>query len=250
MTRTHNISSGLIRASGGCIITHMSIYAISDLHLSLDSPKPMDIFGEAWRDHDKRIAQNWDALVTGDDTVLIAGDHSWALKFEEAAADIEFIANRPGRKILIRGNHDYWWRRESTNRIQKLLPESITLLHGRGIVVENIGITGTRGWRMEEGETGIEAGGQRVMNRELTYFERGLSEIPDDVTKRIAMLHYPPFDADLQPNAFTELLHKYKVDIVVYGHIHSGAVLEGDVNGVDYKLVAVDHTGFKPVLIV
>jgi hypothetical protein len=227
----------------------MSIYAISDLHLSLGKPKPMDIFGDAWKDHDKCIAQNWDGVVTERDTVLVAGDHSWALKFEDAVPDLEFIAARPGRKILIRGNHDYWWRRESANRIQKLLPESITLMHGQGLVIENIGITGTRGWRVEEGETGIEAGGERVMKRELSYLERGLSEIPDDVTKRIVMLHYPPFDADQQPNAFDKLLRKYRVDTVVYGHIHSGFFLEGNVDGVEYKLVAVDHTGFRPVLI-
>lgn len=227
----------------------MSIYAISDLHLSLGKDKPMDIFGDAWKSHEKKIAENWDAMVTDDDTVLMAGDHSWALKFEDAAQDIEYIANRPGRKILIRGNHDFWWRRESTNRIQKLLPESIVLLHGRGMVVENIGITGTRGWRFEEGEMGAEAGNERVMKRELVYLERGLKEIPDSVAKKIVMLHYPPYDADLKPNIFADMLHEYKVDVVVYGHIHSGAFLEGNVDGIDYRLVAVDHTGFKPVLV-
>jgi len=126
----------------------MSIYAISDLHLSLSGNKPMDIFGEAWRDHARRIAENWDSIVGPNDTVLLAGDHSWALKFEEAKPDLDYIAARPGRKILIRGNHDYWWRREATNRMQRVLPESITLLHGHALVVENVGITGTRGWRI------------------------------------------------------------------------------------------------------
>ncbi|MEN6355446.1 MAG: metallophosphoesterase [Armatimonadota bacterium] len=227
----------------------MSIFAISDLHLSLGKEKPMDVFGDAWKDHAAKIADNWDKMVSDDDTVLLAGDLSWALKFEEAAPDIEYIAGRPGKKILIRGNHDYWWRRESTNRIQKILPESITLLMGRGIIIGDIGITGTRGWRIEEGQTGIEAGDQRVMDRELAYLKRGLGEIPDNVTKKIVMLHYPPFDADLKPNTFVQVLQDHQVDILVYGHIHSGAFLEGDIGGIQYHLAAVDHTNFRPLLI-
>lgn len=227
----------------------MAIYAISDLHLSLNSPKPMDIFGDVWRDHDKKIAANWDAVVKDDDTVLIAGDSSWALRFEEARQDLDYIASRPGLKILIRGNHDYWWRRESTNRIQRELPERMHLMHGHGIVVDNIGITGTRGWRIEQGDS-AEAGNDKVMRRELIYLERGLQEIPADVDQKIVMLHYPPFNADMTPNEFSDMLQAYNVNILVYGHIHSGYYLEGDVNGIQYKLVSVDHTGFAPVLIV
>lgn len=227
----------------------MAIWAISDLHLSLGGDKPMDIFGEIWRDHPERIAENWDEMVKPEDTVLIAGDNSWALKLEQAQQDLEWIAARPGTKIMIRGNHDYWWRRESTNRIQKGLPPGIRLLHGRGIVVENVGVTGTRGWRIELDDD-PDAGDERVMRRELAYLERGLREIPDGVEKRIAVLHYPPFDADLEPNAFAELLEAHNVDTLVYGHIHTGYYLEGRFNGVDYKLVSVDHTDLKPVLIV
>ena len=227
----------------------MSIYAISDLHLSLAKPKPMDIFGDAWQDHHQRIAAAWDEIVLPEDTVLVAGDHSWALRFDGALPDLEYIAARPGKKILIRGNHDYWWRREGTNRMQSKLDQSIYLMHGRGIVVDNIGITGTRGWRVEEGDES-ESGDARVMNRELMYLERGLREIPETVDKRIVMLHYPPFDSDMEPNQFAELLQTYHVDILVYGHIHGGPYLEGDVNGIEYRLVAVDHTDFRPVLIV
>ncbi|MCL5105312.1 MAG: metallophosphoesterase [Armatimonadetes bacterium] len=226
----------------------MPIYAISDLHLSLGKHKPMDIFGEAWRDHDKRIAANWDAVVSPEDTVLVAGDHSWALRLDEAKPDLQYIAERPGRKILIRGNHDYWWRRESTNRIQAIVDESICLMQGRAVVVENVGITGTRGWRVEL-EEDPDAGDDRVMKRELAYLERGLKEMPKKVDKRLVMLHYPPFNADLEPNEFADLLQAYNVDILVYGHIHTGYYLEGNVNGVEYRLVSVDHTEFRPVLI-
>lgn len=226
----------------------MAIYAISDLHLSLKGIKPMDIFGEIWHNHPEKIAENWDAMVAPEDTVLIAGDHSWELRFDGATADLEWIANRPGAKLMIRGNHDYWWRREATSRIQQELPESIRLLHGRGIVVEGIGITGTRGWRVELDDD-PDAGDERVMRRELMYLERGLSEIPKDVERKIVMLHYPPFDADLELNQFAEIIEAHSVDLVIYGHIHTGYYLEGDYNGVEYKLVSVDHTDMKPVLI-
>lgn len=231
------------------IIKTMPIYAISDLHLSYANPKPMDIFGEAWKDHDQRIAENWDAVVNPEDTVLVAGDNSWALRFDDALPDLDYIAARPGHKILIRGNHDYWWRREATNKMQAQIPYGITLMQGKAVVVNNIGITGTRGWRIEL-EEDKDAGDSRVMRRELNYLERGLQSIPESVDKRIVMLHYPPFNADLEPNEFADLLQAYKVDILVYGHIHTGLYQEGDMNGVEYRLVSVDHTGFKPVLII
>ncbi|MCL4499237.1 MAG: metallophosphoesterase [Chloroflexi bacterium] len=227
----------------------MSIYAISDLHLSFANPKPMDIFGSEWRNHAERIAANWDETVREEDTVLVAGDHSWALHFEHALPDLDFIAHRPGRKILIRGNHDYWWRREQTNKIQSQVHESIFLMQGRSVVIENVGITGTRGWRIESAED-PDVGDVRVMQRELNYLARGLREMPENVEKKIVMLHYPPFDTDLTPNAFAEMLKAFDVDILVYGHIHSGAYLEGDVDGIRYRLVSVDHVGFRPVEII
>ena len=227
----------------------MSIFAISDLHLSLAKPKPMDIFGDMWLDHHDRIADAWAGIVSTEDTVLVAGDHSWALRFDEAQLDLDFIARRPGKKILIRGNHDYWWRREATNKLQSKVDSSIYLMHGRGIVVDNIGITGTRGWRLEEGDD-AESNDARVVNRELMYLERGLQEIPENVERKIVMLHYPPFDSDMEPNQFAEMLQAYHVDVLVYGHIHGGTYLEGDVNGIQYHLVAVDHTDFRPVMII
>lgn len=226
----------------------MAIYAISDLHLSHAHPKPMHIFGEHWRDHPELIARNWDAVVSPEDTVIVVGDHSWALKLEDAKPDIDYIAQRPGRKLLVRGNHDYWWRREATNRVASQLPEGIELLHGHAVLVEGVGITGTRGWRIELDED-TDAGDERVMNRELMYLERGLSEIPSDARMKIAALHYPPFNADLEPNAFADILQTHEVDLVVYGHIHTGYYVEGKVDGVEYRLVSVDHTEFKPVRI-
>ncbi len=226
----------------------MAIYAISDLHLSHDVKKPMHVFGEHWRDHAERIAANWDTIVRPEDVVIVAGDHSWALKFDQAKPDIDFIAARPGRKLLIRGNHDYWWRREATNKIRSQMPPGIELVHGNAILIDGVGITGTRGWRIELDED-QDAGDERVLRRELMYLERGLKQIPQHVIKKIVALHYPPFNADLEPNAFADLLKKYQVDLVVYGHVHTGYYLEGNVNGIEYRLVSADHVGFTPVRI-
>ncbi|MEN6521510.1 MAG: metallophosphoesterase [Armatimonadota bacterium] len=228
----------------------MIIYAIADLHLSFANPKPMDIFGPHWKDHPVKIASNWDEVVTHDDLVLVAGDTSWALKLPDAMPDLEYLAARPGRKILIRGNHDYWWGRQATNKIQRMLDPSITLLQGSSCVADGVGIAGTRGWRLEDCNLeGTAEGDKKIFDRELTYLRRGLESIPEGVSTKIAMLHYPPFDLGLRPNEFSSLLQEYRVDILVYGHIHkgTGSYLRGDVGGVRYHLASVDHTGFKPV---
>lgn len=229
----------------------MSIYAISDLHLSFSNPKPMDVFGDHWKDHHIKIIYNWDKYISDDDTVLLCGDHSWAIDIYDAAEDIDFICQRPGKKILIRGNHDYWWRRASTNKIQKQICSSITLLQGRYVVVDNIAIAGTRGWRLGEYDDREDSSDtHKIFNRELSYLEKALQDIPSNVDKKIVMLHYPPFNDDLQFNEFDELIRAYKADIVVYGHLHSGRYINGKVNGVTYLLTSADFLDFMPVLVV
>lgn len=240
----------------------MAVYAISDLHLSLGAPKPMDIFGPAWTDHAETIRRNWDRLVKPDDTVLMPGDLSWAMHFEEAAPDLEFVAERPGTKILVRGNHDYWWHREATNRIQRTAVPGMVFLQGTSVMVGDIGVAGTRGWRLDwEANPDKERGGhgdtgtthsEKVLVRELAYLERALQSIPESARLKIAMLHYPPFDEQLRPNEFAGLLATYSVDILVYGHVHLGigSWLEGDVDGVMYHMVSADIVDFTPRLIV
>ncbi len=226
----------------------MSIYAISDLHLSFAKPKPMDVFGEIWHDHTKRVAENWDKTVRKSDAVLIAGDTSWALRYEDALPDIQWLHERPGMKILVRGNHDYWWKREATNRIRKDMPDDIKLLQGNSILIGNTAITGTRGWRLED-NTELE-NDHKVLKRELMYFERGAESLPVDATKKIAVLHYPPFDANLELNDFAIVIDSYEIDIVLYGHIHTGPYLEGKIGRSEYKLVSADHINMKPQLII
>lgn len=241
----------------------MAVYAISDLHLSLARPKPMDIFGEVWANHPEQIRENWIRTVTDRDTVLMPGDLSWAMRLSEARQDLNFVRDLPGRKVLIRGNHDYWWSRKATNQIQRSLGAKMALLQGTSTLIgDRVAVAGTRGWRVErEVPGGIPLGvvdgddsgsEDKVLKRELDYFERGLASIPDSARLRIAMLHYPPFDERLEPNAFAELLGRYHVDILVYGHVHLGAgIWLGEiVNGVRYHLVSADVVGFVPQLIV
>lgn len=239
----------------------MAIYAISDLHLSLASPKPMDIFGPVWTNHADKIRENWERIVREDDTVLLPGDLSWAMRFQEAEPDLNFIADLPGQKILIRGNHDYWWQRRSTSRIQQIVDRNMVFLQGTSAMVGDIGVTGTRGWRVEQKDGGLSLPpgeeaipksetqnpqSEKVLARELSYLEKGLQSIPETARLKIVMLHYPPFDERLRPNEFTHLLHKYSVDILVYGHVHLGlgTWLEGEVDGVQYHMVSADVVNF------
>ena len=227
----------------------MKLFAISDLHLSLGGEKPMDIFGPEWANHADKVRRNWDTNVGPDDVVLLPGDHSWALKLEDAAPDLEYLARRPGTKILIRGNHDYWWHRQGTNKLRKMVGQSIVLLHRNSVTFGSVGIAGTRGWRLEEAaEDGEGASDGHILARELTYLRESLDQIADAEIK-IAMLHYPPFSVDLEPTEFAGVLREYGVNILVYGHVHSGGWLEGKVEGIEYHLVAADRLGFAPKLI-
>ena len=229
----------------------MKFFAISDLHLSFGVEKPMDIFGPEWANHADKVRRNWDLLVRPEDVVLLPGDHSWALKLEDAVPDLEYLAQRPGTKVMIRGNHDYWWHRQGTNKLRKMVDQSIVLLHRDCVTFGGVGIAGTRGWRLEEESEDGEGNGSsdgRILARELTYLRESLSQIAAAKVK-IAMLHYPPFAGDLSPTEFSGILREYGVNILVYGHVHSGAWLEGDVEGIEYHLVAADRLGFAPKLI-
>lgn len=222
----------------------MSIYAIGDLHLSFAQPKPMDIFGSKWKDHERQLASNWDSLVCSEDTVLVAGDISWAMKLEQAIVDLDWLGQRPGQKVLVRGNHDFWWHREATNRLGRMLAPEMILLHGSSITLGPISVAGTRGYRSE----GTEEQSEKIMNRELMFLRRALEALPENSYK-IALLHYPPYNQDLQPNAFHELLKLFSVDQVVFGHIHGGEILEGLVDSIRYTCVSADHVDFSPVLV-
>ncbi len=221
------------------------IYAIGDLHFDHSKQKPMDVFGENWINHKEKIVDHWRSCVYDDDLVLVPGDISWALKLDEAVPDLKLIDSLPGHKLFIKGNHDYWW--ESISRLTSLDLESITFIRNNSYLYENIGIGGTRGW-MSRDSDGFDEGDEKIYKRELLRLDASLSSIDDGVSRKIAMLHYPPFDGKLRPNDFVDVLVKHKVDMCIYGHLHAEGLryaVEGIINGVDFKLVSSDFLDFK-----
>ena len=226
----------------------MQIYAIADLHLSLTSEKPMDVFGEAWRGHAEKLERNWRERVQADDLVLVPGDISWAMQLSAALPDLSFIGNLPGRKILLKGNHDYWW--SAIGRVRSNLPEGMRALQNDSIVEDGIGICGSRGW-LCPGSNNFNAEDQKIYARELDRLSLSLASLPAVETK-IAMLHFPPFLDKEKGSGFTERLEDAGVQIVVYGHLHGEAnryAFEGERNGITYHCVAADKLDFSPKLI-
>ncbi len=221
------------------------IYAIGDLHLDATKNKPMDIFGVEWENHEQKIFQNWIENVKDDDLVLIPGDISWALKLEEAKVDLMKINDLPGVKVLIKGNHDYWW--SSVAKLNSLGLNTIHFLKNDSYIYDGIAIAGTRAWSSKDSELFTEDD-LKIYNRELMRLENSLTTMPKSAKLKIAMLHYPPFDLNLKPNDFFYMLKKYEVDICVYGHLHSQGhkyAVEGDVEGIMCYLVSSDYLDFK-----
>ena len=221
------------------------IYGIGDLHLDYSKEKPMDVFGDHWIDHEEEIFKNWEALVEDDDLVLLPGDISWALKLEEAYYDLIRIDNLPGKKIITKGNHDYWWK--GPKKMRELNLKTITFLQNNSYIYNNIGIAGSRGWISEDMET-FNDQDEKIFNRELNRLKLSLLSIKEDVDIKIAMLHYPPFNTDLTPNKFVDLMQEYNVDICVYGHLHAEGhkfVVEDCSFGIQFHCISSDYINFK-----
>lgn len=230
----------------------MAIWAIADLHLSHDRAKPMDIFGPCWENHAEKIAANWRRLVGGDDLVIVAGDISWAMQLSEAAADLNWIAALPGRKLLLRGNHDYWW--SSISKVRAALPPGMAALQNDHYVFEDWAICGSRGW-ICPGEEGFDSEhDEKIYRREIGRLELSLESARLAGRERIvAALHYPPFNRQGSPSGFTGLLERYGVSYCVYGHIHDEGrdrLFQGERGGVNYIFVAADGVDFTPVRVI
>ena len=223
----------------------MQIYAIADLHLSLTAEKPMDVFGEAWRGHAEKLERNWRETVGEEDLVLIPGDISWAMQLSAALPDLSFIGNLPGRKILLKGNHDYWW--SAIGRVRASLPTGMRALQNDSIVENGVGICGSRGW-LCPGSSNFSQDDEKIYLRELDRLTLSLQSLPPVETK-IAMLHFPPFSDKDRASGFSERLEAAGVTIAVYGHLHGEAnryAFEGEKNGVTYHCVAADKLDFTP----
>ncbi|MDR1135108.1 MAG: metallophosphoesterase [Clostridiales Family XIII bacterium] len=220
----------------------MSIFAVADLHLSFSGEKPMDVFGAAWVNHAERLKEHWLRDVREGDTVIIAGDNSWALKLQEAELDLEWIADLPGKKILIKGNHDLWWN--SVSKLNQFHP-SMYFLQNTFYDAGGVAICGSRGW-LSPGDDEYTAHDEKIYKRELMRLEASLKAAReagfDDI---IAALHFPPTNKRKEESGFTGLMRAYGVKIAVYGHLHGDEVfangLKGFHYGTEYKLVSLDY---------
>ena len=224
------------------------IYAIGDLHFDYSKDKPMDIFGDNWINHDENIIKNWKKLVSEDDLVILPGDITWALKLSEANEDLMRINDLPGRKVILKGNHDYWWG--SLSKLNGLGLDTIYFIQNNSYVYNNVGVVGTRGWIAKDSDD-FSADDERIYNRELNRLKLSLQSLPE-VDKKIAILHYPPFNIDLTPNEFVSIMKEFDVDICLYGHLHSEGhkyAVEGNIDGIEFHCVSSDYINFIPKLI-
>lgn len=230
----------------------MSVYAIGDLHLPGHEQKPMDVFGSHWDRHFETISENWRRKITEEDIVLIPGDISWAMQLSEAADDLNAIGELPGTKLLLRGNHDYWW--SSLSKLRAALPEKMHVIQNDAMRFGDHVFCGTRGWNFPTAQQALSAQDEKVYQRELMRLRMSLDQARKleggDVT---VMLHFPPLFADGISTAFTDILEEYAVQRVVYGHLHGAGIkigYEGIREGIEYRLVSCDALLFDPVCII
>ena len=225
----------------------MSVYAIADTHLSFGTNKPMDSF-PGWNDYVTRLENNWKKLITNKDTVVIAGDVSWAMNFEELYNDFAFLDSLPGEKIIIKGNHDYWWN--TLTKLNAFIDEngfsSIKFLYNNSYSADGISICGSRGWMFESDEEHDEL----ILAREIGRIRFSLEAAGND--EKIVFLHYPPVTVESKCEEIIDLLKEYGVKKCYYGHLHGAAArlaVDDNSDGIDFRLISCDKLGFVPLLI-
>ncbi len=222
----------------------MAIFAIGDLHLSLGTAKPMDIFS-GWENYVDRLQENWLKAIAPQDTVLLAGDTSWAMKLEECEKDFSFLESLPGKKVLIKGNHDYWWT--TVAKMERYAAangfESLTFLQNSCVLAEGMALCGTRGWMFDIGQPHD----QKVMSRECGRLRASLAMAGD--AEKIAFLHYPPLCRQAEAPDLLAILHEFGVKRCFYGHLHGASIaraVQGWVDGIEYTLISGDALQFFP----
>ncbi|MDO5557155.1 MAG: metallophosphoesterase [Clostridia bacterium] len=229
----------------------MSIYVIGDLHLSFNQNKPMDIFGKEWENHPDRIKENWIKNVKEEDLVVLAGDFSWAMYLEETFDDFNFISNLPGKKLLLKGNHDYWWT--TVTSMKKFLKDNnfnnIDFLFNNSFLYDNKILVGTRGWAITDSENS-----EKMLKRESARLELsikdGINKYGED-KEIICFTHYPPLiDTNIESmyqNKIINILKKYNIKKCYYAHLHGTShkdAIEGVYGGINFKLISGDYLGF------
>ncbi|MDB6082051.1 MAG: hypothetical protein JWO53_1323 [Chlamydiia bacterium] len=246
----------------------MAIWAIGDLHLSFGcKEKEMGIFGENWKNHHEKIRISWDTLVHPDDLVLIPGDISWAMHLEDAIADLEWIEKRPGTKVMIKGNHDYWWH--AIAKVRKVLPPSIHAIYNDAFQWKDVSIGGTRLWdspeytfssciEMKEAPKELKTKytlteeDEKIFQREVLRLGMSMKLMNSEAKTRIIMTHYPPIGLDLQESTVSKMMEEAAIHYVLFGHLHSvrpHSAPFGKARGVEYHLTSCDYLNFKPLRI-
>ncbi len=229
------------------------IFAISDLHLSLACDKPMDVFGVDWHNYVCRIRENWQNIVGVEDTVVIPGDISWAMKLEDALADFSFIDKLNGKKIISKGNHDYFW--ETASKMKRFFDaneiKTIDILHNNSFDIDGVLICGSKGYNVDDGESAEH--NRKILARECVRLKISLDDAKTKSdTSPTVFLHYPPVGETFEIDEITSLLKEYGVKKCYYGHIHGKAIenaFEGEKDGIMYRLISADRLQFKPVKI-
>lgn len=247
----------------------MSIFAISDLHLSMAPgiDKPMDIYGSRWFDHAARLERSWRELISDDDTVIIAGDISWGLKLEEAKYDLDWVSSLPGHKVLYKGNHDLWWN--SITKLNKMY-DNMTFVQNDCFVAEDFVVCGTRGWLTPDNDDFKEAD-EKIYRRELMRMQSSLAagkkhiealhekaveegrEEEYEEPEIIVVMHFPPVSKAASFSGFQQIFEDFGIKHVLYGHIHGEDgfknTIRGKHHGVQYDLISLDFLNCRPVLL-
>lgn len=244
----------------------MSLYAMGDFHLSFQADKSMDVFGRVWRGHEKKIEKYCHSMISPEDTLVITGDHSWGRKLEQCRQDLSYIENLPGRKILLRGNHDMFWDAKKTRRLNDEYAGRLHFLQNNYYTYEDYALVGTKGYTFEGPfyidrrgrimvpDTEREEQAQKLVQREAVRLRDSFEQArKDGYRKFIMFLHYPPTSVIERDSVFTEMAEEYGAEHVVYSHCHGEErfhdSIQGTYHGIQYHLVSGDYLKFKPVKI-
>ena len=238
----------------------MSIFTIADLHLSFSVNKPMDVFGARWTDYINKIRKNWCAIVSEEDTVIIPGDISWAIDYNEAIKDFEFIESLPGKKILGKGNHDYWWGTMAKNNgfCEKNKFKSISFLFNNAYKIDDYIICGTRGWYVDEklqNTSNDDVEYQKIVNREALRLKMSLDEakkLQENNEKILVFFHFPPVFNNFVCTELISILQEYEIEQCYFGHIHGSYSIPKTTryNGISFTLVSADYLNFVPLILI
>lgn len=245
----------------------MKIWALADLHLPFGAPgKTMEVFGPAWENYTMRIEENWKKKVGEEDLVLIAGDISWAMKIEDAIVDLKWIDALPGKKVILKGNHDYWW--PSNKKLKEVLPPSISFINNTAVTIGDVTIGGVRLWDSDEynfneyitfqenplaKEKPLDPEKRkRIFERDLDRLRSSLKQMDPKASYRIAMVHYPPISADLKDSKVSKILEENQINVCIFGHLHNvikERPLFGEKNKIRYLFTSADYLEFDPMLV-